>query len=118
MTRRRNVETLRGVGRILAADRAQVLVPEVGYVVIVQQEVVDSSPAAGTEATPGALSARGYLIHDHFNPDVAQALIGKAVELELRDGRRWPCVVQDDEGALVGRYEFRPPLAAGPPGAQ
>ena len=119
MTRRRNVETLRGVGRVLAAaDQAQVLVPEVGYVVIVQQEIVDSSPVADTETTPGVLSARGYLIHDHFNPDVARALIGKAVELELSDGRRWPCLVQDDEGALAGPYDFRPPLAAGQRGAQ
>ena len=114
MTRKRNVETLRGTGRVLAAaDQAQVLVPEVGYVVIVQQEVVDTPPDAGTEAKPGALSARGYLIHDHFNPDVAHALIGKAVELELSDGRRWPCSVQDEDGGLVGRYEFRPPSATG-----
>lgn len=110
MTRRRNVETLRGTGRVLEDDQAQVLVPEVGYVVIVQQEVVGASTVAGSPERPGLLSARGYLIHDHFNPGVADALIGKAVDLEMSDGRRWPCVVQDGEGALVGRGAFKPPL--------
>ncbi|HYN07795.1 MAG TPA: hypothetical protein VES67_10425 [Vicinamibacterales bacterium] len=112
MTRKRNVETLRGTGRVLEDDQARVLVQEVGYVVIIQQEIVDSSPVAGAEEKPGVLSARGYLVHDHFNPDVAGLLIGKDVDLELSDGRRWPCSVQDDEGSLVGRHAFKPPLTA------
>lgn len=112
MIRKRNVETLRGIGRILEDDQARVLVQAVGYVVIVQQEIVDSPPGAGAEENPGLLSARGYLVHDHFNPDVAGALIGKDVDLELSDGRRWPCLIQDDEGALVGRQAFKPPLTA------
>jgi hypothetical protein len=120
MIRKRNVETLRGIGRILEDEQARVLVQAIGYVVIVQQEVVDSSPVAGADEKPGLLSARGYLVHDHFNPDVAGALIGKDVDLELSDGRRWPCSIQDDEGALVGRHPFKPPLTveqrAGSPG--
>jgi len=110
MARRRNVETLRGIGRVLGDDHAQVLVQEVGYVVIVQQEMVEGSIVAGPQESAGLLSARGYLVHDHFNPGVADALIGKAVDLELSDGRRWPCYVQDSEGALVGRGAFKPPL--------
>jgi hypothetical protein len=112
MARKRNVETLRGTGRVLEDDQPRVLIQSIGYVVIVQQEVVES--AAGTDApeTAGAFSARGYLIHDHFNPDVVDALTGKAVDLELSDGRRWPCLVQDTEGALLGRQDFKPPLTA------
>ena len=80
--------------------------------VIVQQEVVESATGTGVPETAGPLSARGYLIHDHFNPDVVEALTGKAVDLELSDGRRWPCLVQDNEGALLGREAFKPPLTA------
>lgn len=106
MMRRRNVETVRGTGRILAEDQTDVLLPEVGYVIIVQEEVSDP-PAA-----PGRRSARGYLVHDHFNPNVAAALVGKPVDLELDDGRRWPCSFDDAEGGLVGRGAFKPPLKA------
>jgi hypothetical protein len=104
MARRRNVDTIRGTGRILADDRADVLLAQVGYVIIVQEEVLD--PPSG----PGRRSARGYLVHDHFNPDVAMALVGRPVDLELSDGRRWPCLVDDAEGALEGRGAFKPPL--------
>lgn len=112
MARKRNVETLRGTGRVLEDDQARVLVPSIGYVVIVQQEIVESATSTGAPDTAGPLSARGYLIHDHFNPDVVDALTGKAVDLELSDGRRWPCLVQDHEGALLGRQDFKPPLTA------
>ncbi len=104
MVRRRNVETLRGIGRFLKDNAADVLVKKVSYVVIVQQEVLDDPTATG------ALSARGYLVHDHFNPDVVASLVGKHVDLELSDGRRWPCLVQDSDGSLLGRDGFKPPL--------
>lgn len=104
MTRRRNVDTVRGTGRILADDKAEVLLAQVGYVIIVQEEVLDAP------AGPGRRSARGYLVHDHFNPNVAAALVGKPVELELSDGRRWPCMIDDAEGSLVERGAFKPAL--------
>jgi hypothetical protein len=112
MARMRNVETLRGTGRVLEDNQARVLLPSVDYVVIVQQEVVESATGTGAPETAGPFSARGYLIHDHFNPAVVDALTGKAVDLELSDGRRWPCLVQDNEGALLGRQDFKPPLTA------
>ena len=104
MARMRNVETLRGTGRVLEDNQARVLLPSVDYVVIVQQEVVESATGIGAPETAGPFSARGYLIHDHFNPAVVDALTGKAVESRVE--RRPPLALP---GAGQRRRPSRPP---------
>jgi hypothetical protein len=83
-----------------ADDQPDVLLAQVGYVIIVQEEARD--PPSG----PGRRSARGYLVHDHFNPDVAAALVGTPLATS------WTPIAFCQRAPGQGMVIFRPGLGA------
>jgi hypothetical protein len=95
--RLRDAERLTGIGAIRGAGR--VVIEAIGYVVHVEQAML----AAGRGEVPGMFSAHGYLVFDQYANPIPFPLIGADVELELADGRVWPCIIQSSSGTLVGR---------------
>ncbi len=85
-----------GFGRILL--KGEVVADVVRYSVSFSRPVVRGRKAARSNEVASPYSGRGQLLSDF-----PVRLIGKDIELELSDGRRWPCFIQGGDGTLEGR---------------
>jgi hypothetical protein len=79
-------EELSGSGRLLRYG--EVVAEGVDYEITVSRE----------SDVPGVNSIEGRI-----SPPFPLQLIGEPIELELKDGRRWRCIIQSDSGSLVNR---------------
>ena len=76
----------------------EITVQAIGYSIRISQRMIEARSMSGTTEIPGLKSIEGWL-----DESPSFELIGKSIELELEDGRRWKCFIQSGDGNLVNR---------------
>jgi hypothetical protein len=96
------LETLNGRGTLWHGAKA--VVENATYNVVVTQRLHDTSSMSGASEVPGLKSVRGRISAEGHELFALMATAGSPeLELELQDGRRWPCFLQSIDGTLAPR---------------
>lgn len=93
----RVVEKVTGIGRLYQGEK---FIRQVRYAVTVFKKVHHVRTSGKTEEVEGLKVIEGHLENIDGSGDFFD-LVGSDPTLYLEDGRRWDCIVQNNEGRVV-----------------